>query len=101
MDDDATDQSWLCEAGHFHKGGRRCRATGQQPPRSCPCSQCQRSEGEEAHGLPDAFYEALESCADWAPCVYCGEEDCERSCTGAVLAEADAGEEEAGAGGPQ
>lgn len=32
---------------------------------------------------------------DDTPCPFCGEPGCERSCTGALLADADAGEGEA------
>jgi hypothetical protein len=43
-------------------------------------------------GVDEADFPPLDLGDDEIPCVYCGEDDCERSCTGALLAD---GEDEA------
>jgi hypothetical protein len=90
MDDDRADQRWLCEAGHVHEDGLHCHTTSQEPPWGCPCSGCQEGEADADLG---AYWEMPDAAA---PCPYCGEGDCERSCTGAILADqadAETGEE--------
>lgn len=50
--------------------------------------------GDALTTLDDADFPCFDLGDADTPCAYCGEEGCERSCTGAMLADAEADEED-------